>query len=567
MLTSLHIENIAIIKQLDLDFSNGFSVMTGETGAGKSIIIDALSLLCGARSGRDAIRSEERMATVQAVFEHCPKQVLQLIADADCGQIDDDTVMLSRTVYLEGKNSVKCNGRSISVALLRDIAAGLLQIHGQNDNLLFLAQENHLAFLDDYAQLTTQCNAYREKYEQLCAIKTKINAHNRDEKENARRADLLRYQISEIDAVKPKVGEEEELLSEKTKIQNAEKIEQCFEVVRNAWMPTQEEDICTLLGQAETSITQLLEVYPSLSGELQRLGACRIELEDIMQSVLALDEGESEVPSQQRLDEIEARLGEFARLKKKYGADISQVLAFREQCEQQLQSMQLGETDIKQLKQQYKEIGTQALAMAKQLTQARVKYGKILSEEMMRELAYLDMEKVRFSVLVEPDCDEKGHPIFNANGTDRVQFLISTNPGEPLKPIDKVASGGELSRVMLAAKCVLNKEDSRTMIFDEVDTGVSGKTSQKIGLKMKQLSQQGCQVLCVTHAAQIAALADAHYLISKKEEDGRTTTQVQLLDESGRIEELSRILGGIHITNSVRQTAKEMLHTVAPTSK
>ena len=335
MLTSLHIENIAIIKQLDLDFSNGFSVMTGETGAGKSIIIDALSLLCGARSGRDVIRSGERMATVQAVFEHCPKQVLQLISDADCGQIDDDTVMLSRTVYLEGKNSVKCNGRNISVALLRDIAAGLLQIHGQNDNLLFLAQENHLAFLDDYAQLTTQCNAYREKYEQLCAIKTKI--------------------------------------------QNAEKIEQCFEVVRNAWMPTQEEDICTLLGQAETSITQLLEVYPSLSGELQRLGACRIELEDIMQSVLALDEGESEVPSQQRLDEIEARLGEFARLKKKYGADISQVLVFREQCEQQLQSMQLGETDIKQLKQQYKEIGTQALAMAKQLTQARVKYGKILS--------------------------------------------------------------------------------------------------------------------------------------------------------------------------------------------
>lgn len=567
MLTSLHIENIAIIKQLDLDFSNGFSVMTGETGAGKSIIIDALSLLCGARSGRDAIRSGERMATVQAVFEHCPKQVLQLIADADCGQIDDDTVMLSRTVYLEGKNSVKCNGRSISVALLRDIAAGLLQIHGQNDNLLFLAQENHLAFLDDYAQLTTQCNAYREKYEQLCAIKTKINAHNRDEKENARRADLLRYQISEIDAVKPKVGEEEELLSEKTKIQNAEKIEQCFEVVRNAWMPTQEEDICTLLGQAETSITQLLEVYPSLSGELQRLGACRIELEDIMQSVLSLDEGESEVPSQQRLDEIEARLGEFARLKKKYGADISQVLVFREQCEQQLQSMQLGETDIKQLKQQYKEIGTQALAMAKQLTQERVKYGKILSEEMMRELAYLDMEKVRFSVLVEPDCDEKGHPIFNASGTDRVQFLISTNPGEPLKPIDKVASGGELSRVMLAAKCVLNKEDSRTMIFDEVDTGVSGKTSQKIGLKMKQLSQQGCQVLCVTHAAQIAALADAHYLISKKEEDGRTTTQVQLLDESGRIEELSRILGGIHITDIVRQTAREMLHTVASTSK
>lgn len=558
MLTSLHIENIAIIRSLDIDFSGGFSVLTGETGAGKSIIIDAIGLISGARGGRDVIRTGEQSASVSAVFDRIPPALSDQIAELGCGQRGDTSVMLSRVVYADGRSAAKCNGRSVSIAVLRELSRRLIQIHGQHDNLLFLEQENHIAFLDEYAGLADEKSAYREKYDEMCSIKSRIHALHKSEKEKARLVDMLQYQIEDIDAAKLRPGEEERLQQEKLRMKNAEKIALCMEALRDALIDGEGGAVSEQLQRAEDALRDLSKIYAQLSDEAERLQACRIELEDIAQTVLDL-RGEETEDAAVRLDDIEDRLNEIERLKRKYGSDIPEILAFREDCQKQLEEIQSGAQTLAEYKKELKTVGAQALALAKQLSARRTQAGAALCEKIMEELAYLDMEKVRFAVQIEPFCDDKGNPVFNENGIDQVAFYISTNPGEPLKPIGKVASGGELSRLMLAAKCAVQNTEEQTLIFDEVDTGVSGKTSQKIGMKMKQLAHSGGQVLCVTHAAQIAALGDEHFYISKIEEDNRAVTQVQRLDRAGRIEEVARIMGGIHITEAVRATAQEML--------
>lgn len=568
MLDTLHIENIAVVKEADIALRSGFTVLTGETGAGKSIIIDAINLLLGARPQRDLIRSGESTAVASAVFSGIDAQIASQMTEAGIRLDEDGSMLLQRSVSADGKASTRIGGRPVSVSSQKEFIGQLIAIHGQHDNQMFLRPETHIGYLDDYAALGALLQTYSEQYQTYTAIRAKIRSLQKTEQEKARMAELLKYQIADIDSGKLKPKEEEQLLQKRSKIRNAEKIAKQVKTVCHALYRSEKGySAAELIDRAVAALDQMTEILPEAAAFSEKLSGFRYEIEDIAETVQAYAEDDESDPTL-LLDKIEGRLETISKLKKKYGATVEDVLAYREKAVSDLDDITLSDEKIAELRDQLKKAHGVLEASAAALTDARIRAGKQLSDAIMAELAFLDMEKVRFAVSVKPlaaedtaGCDENGMPAaFNTRGADRVEFLISTNPGEPLKPLDKIASGGELSRIMLAAKCVTAAgEKITTMIFDEVDTGVSGKTSQKIGMKLKQLGKTGCQVICVTHSAQIAALADAHLFISKKEVGGRVETSVTPLDRSGRIAELSRIIGGIEITDAIRATAEELL--------
>ncbi len=563
MLDTLHIENIAVVREADLDFAPGFTVLTGETGAGKSIIIDAINLLLGARPQRDLIRAGETTALASAVFSDLPAPLSTEMTDAGVRLDEDGTMLLQRTVSQDGKASTRIGGRPISVTLQKEYIGQMIAIHGQHDNQLFLKPESHIVYLDAYAHLGDALAAYRAEYDAYNEIRSKIGSLQKGEQEKARMAELLRYQIADIDTGRLKPREEEQLLQKRNKIVNTEKIAKQVKTVYHALFRTEKGySAVEQLDRAAAALDQMTEIIPQAGAFAERLREYRYEIEDVAETVQSYADDTEGDPTQ-LLDKLESRLETIAKLKKKYGATVEEVLAYRERAAGELDDITLSDEKIAELQEKLVQKGKTLAAAAKVLTEKRKEAGKILSARIMEELAFLDMEKVRFAVSVKPYCmgtgdDTEAH--FHARGADTVEFLISTNPGEPLKPLDRIASGGELSRIMLAAKCVTaDTEQIRTMIFDEVDTGVSGKTSQKIGMKLKQLGKSGCQVICVTHSAQIAALADTHLFIRKQEIDGRVETDVTALDREGRIGELSRIIGGIEITDVIRRTAEELL--------
>lgn len=552
MLSSLHIENIAVIKCIDIDFSRGFNVLTGETGAGKSIIIDSINLIMGARADNDLIRSGEERAYVCALFTDVDEQTFAHCAD--CGiACDDGELMLSRELTRDGKSTAKINGRTASVAVLREVAAALVTIHGQHDNQSLLRAENHICFLDAFADTAALSDEYTRCYREYVAAKDELEKCITDEKEKARRAELLAYQLEDIEGAKLKEGEEEKLAETKKKIKNLGKINKNTSIIYRALYENDKGiTACSLIDRAYAAIEALGDTMEDGEKLLSSLDDCRDTLADIAARADALTlelNGDPDVI----LTKIESRLAQIDKIKRKYGADITEVFAYRDSLREQLERIENAAEYEEKLRAALDDAHSEAVRAGKALSKKRREYAAVLEKKICEQLAYLDMNSVKFRVAFDA-LDEP-----SVTGLDGVEFLISANAGEDAHSLAKVASGGELARVMLAMKCVLAEADGiDLMIFDEVDTGISGKTSVKIGKKLRELSESA-QVMCVTHSAQIASLAASHMKISKHEHEGRVYCQVQPLSYEGRVEEISRIIGGETITSTIIASAEELL--------
>lgn len=558
MLSSLHIENIAVIKELDVEFGPDFNVLTGETGAGKSILIDSINFLLGKKGTRELIRSGEEKAVVSAVFTGISDVTRAVLASLDF-DADADEVFISRTLTFDGRTTAKIDSKSVSGSMLRDVGKTLIDIHGQNDNQALMQKANHIGILDSYAGTGQLICDYLEVYEKMTGCAAKIKSLSTDESEKARTVEMLRYQINDIESVKPKENEEEKLASERDRLANIEKISKNVRYVYRALKGSEKgASAITLLENSATALEQIGGIIPEAGEYAKKLTEFRYEIEDIAESAYDIVSDIDSDPTA-RLDKIESRLDAIGKLKRKYGATVADVLDFERTAKARLESMESSDEQIAKLESEYKGLKAEAAKRAAAISEKRRAAAAELVEKITGTLEFLDMPKVKFSVSVEKKTDENGEYIFDKKGYDSVEFLISTNPGEPLLPLAKIASGGELARIMLAVKSVISAGDGvNTVIFDEIDSGISGKTSRKVGIKLKEISC-GSQVICVTHSAQIASAATSHFLISKNEGSGRAVTSVKLLSASERVGEISRIIGGIEITDSQRRAAAEMI--------
>ena len=551
MISSLHIENIAVVKSLDVEFGGGMTVLSGETGAGKSIIIDSLGLLLGAKADKELIRNGESSANVSALFTEIGESVRALLSELGF-ESEDDTVMLSRSLTRSSSNA-RINGRPVTVAMLREVGSALFNIHGQNDNQQLLDPKNHVRLLDSFADNAQLFEAYSEKYRAVLSKRCDLDSFKKDMMEQNRLCEMLRFHVKDIDAAKLRRGEEEELVELVKKLQSIEKISKSLSLVSRAIKGGEKNMGATYLcDRAAGALESISDVVPEAERLAARLNEVRFELEDIAECAYELgDVGEGDPTA--RLDKAEARLDVISKLKRKYGSTAEEIIAYRNDCAKRLDDIENADERAEDLENELKALEAEAHAIADQLSARRRKSGELLSSSVLQTLAFLDMPRVKFEVSVKR-ADDLG-----AFGTDKVEFLISTNPGEPLYALEKIASGGELARIMLSLKNVLNRCDGvKTVIFDEIDTGISGKTSRKVGIKLKEIARD-TQVFCVTHSAQIASLAHDHLLIYKSEDGGRVSTSLKLLSGEERCEEISRILGGIEITDAVRRAAEEML--------
>ncbi len=550
MLSSVHIENIALITSLDIEFSRGFSVFTGETGAGKSIIIDSIGFALGNRADRDIIRSGESCATVEAMFCDLSAETVSKCSEFGIEPDEEGCIFIRRVINTDGKGSVRINGRQVPISLLREISGYLVNIHGQHHNGELLNPDKHLGILDAYGENDDELSDYLAVYKEYVELKKKLSGLEIDEKEKKRRIDILKYQVSEIKKAKLKPGEEDELLLERNKIRNLEKISKN---VTSAYGLLYDDtgSVTERIGKAINAIRAVEGIIPNSSEYLEQLEDFKYRIIDIAELLYENIDGLDDDPDS-ALDRIETRLDAISKLKMKYGSDIAEILDYLAKCESELSEIELSDVISEEVKAKLRELTPLLEVKAKALTDKRCECGKRLSEAVMSELKFLDMNGVRFSVKIE-----SGE--FSSCGADKVEFLVSTNAGEPFKSLSKTASGGELARLMLAIKCVIAEKDSvETMIFDEVDTGVSGKTSRKLGLKLLQISENR-EVLCVTHSAQIASLGDSHFYVSKAEKDGRTTTSIAPLSGDKRTDEVARIISGIGVTDSAREAARELI--------
>lgn len=551
MILSLHIENVAVVKTLDVDMREGFVVLTGETGAGKSIIIDCLNLLLGGRADKELIRNGEKRAEVSAVFSlnksaHGVLESLGISAE-------EGTVMLQRTLNAESASQVRVNGRLVTMSVLREIAASLFNIHGQNDNQKLLDKRNHLRLLDSFARCEAEVADYNSDYKEILKLREEIAAFDRDVMENNRLREMLKYQIEDINALKLKEGEEEILAARSKKLQSVEKIEKCLSLVDRALSGGERgSGAIYLIDKASAALMQLGDALEESVGLAERLADIKYELEDIAESASSLEGGIEGDPGAE-IDRIESRLDAISKLKRKYGQSIAEILAFRDEAVKKLDMIENSDDRKAELTEKLKRLSGVATKKAESIREKRKRAAIALRKSVTDNLVFLDMPKVRFDVSLTSAAD------FNASGLDECEFSVATNPGEPLMSMIKIASGGELARIMLSLKSVLNECDGiGTAIFDEIDTGISGKTSRKVGIKLREISKE-TQVICVTHSAQIASLATTHLYISKNEKDGRVETALCELDDSGRVDEIARILGGIEVSEIQRNAAREMI--------
>ncbi len=558
MLSSIHIENVAVIKRLDLDLENGFNVLTGETGAGKSILIDSINFLLGKKATREIVRSGEEKATVSALFTGISDEARRALVELGFDE-DTDEVLISRTLTSDGRSSAKLDTKSVTGGMLRDIGRTLIDIHGQNDNQALMQKANHIAILDTYADSAPLIADYLETYEKMSAVGAKMKALTIDESEKERTTEILKYQINDIESVKPKAGEEEKLEAERDKLANIEKITKNVRFAYRALKGSEKgASALLLLENSAAALSQIGAIIPEAEEYARKLTEFRYEIEDIADGVEDLVSDFDGDPTL-RLDKIEARLDALTKLKRKYGPELSDVIEFERAAREKLDTIESSGDELAKLEGEYAELRCEAVKKAKAISKKRREAADKLENEICETLEFLDMPKVRFSVSVEEKKDSTGETVLDKLGYDSVEFLISTNPGEPLLPMIKIASGGELSRIMLAIKSVISDKDGvNTIIFDEVDTGISGKTSRKVGIKLKQIASSA-QVVCVTHSAQIASAATTHFFISKREEDGRAETKVALLEGEARVDEISRIIAGIDITDAARAAAREMI--------
>lgn len=558
MLLSLHIENIAVIKCVDIDFSSGLTVLTGETGAGKSIIIDSINFLIGNRTSREIIRAGESRALVSALFADLSESSAAALAEMGIHPDEEGAILLQRSMTEDGRTQSKINGRTITASLQRDLARFLINIHGQHDNQQLLQKSNHTALLDSYAKCQDLRAEYETVYEKMLELNDKIAKLSQDDAESARLSEILKFQIADISAANLKVGEEEKLEADKAKIKNAELIARQAGFAYKALKGSEKGSVVALLDRCSRAMNMISDVIPEAADVASKLVDYQYEIDDIAETVFSYL-GDSEEDVVTRLNKIEERLDIIYRLKRKYGNTISEILAYKEDAEKRLKNLENSEALIEQLKHELDNVKGQASEIASRLTARRKGAAKTLAEEICEVLRFLDMPKVVFEVSIKPYKNADGSDKFTKTGVDDIEFLISANPGLPPDSLAKIASGGELSRIILAIKSVLAEGDGvGTIIFDEIDSGVSGSTAQKIGIKLRDIAG-GAQVICVTHSAQIASLAHQHIVIEKTEKNGRSETSVSLLDMEGRISEIARILGGINITDAQRLAAVEMI--------
>ena len=550
MLSVLKIRNIAIIENAEIEYSKGFNVLTGETGAGKSIILDSINAVLGFRTSRELIRTGETEAEVTALFSFVGEKTNVKLKELGLPQNDDNTLLITRTIT-QDKNICRVNNSLTSVSALREIGNTLISIHGQQDNRELLDSETHIGYLDAVAENAGLLEEYKATYSELCEINSQIKSLMSDEAEKARMIDILSFQIDELTKAEITVGEWEELKSKRTEIQNIEKISEGFKMAESALSGgdgfTGAVELVSGAGKALSQVSSFSKTAEELSTKLNDI---YYELSDIADN-LRFNDGMGEY-TRNDLELIEERLDLLYRLSKKYGATEEEMLEFLSNAEEKLNSLTSSEENLEALKEKREVVLLTAQKQAEKLSLCRKETAKKFEENVMEELRFLDMPSVEFNVqFSEVELCE--------NGIDSIEFLISANIGEPPKPIAKIASGGELSRIMLALKNVLSDKDQiGTMIFDEVDTGVSGRAATKVAQKLKEVST-GRQVICVTHLAQLAVLADSHYLIEKSAKDGKTYTNVTPLDFDGRKYEIARITGGGEITETQLKNAEEML--------
>ena len=549
MLEVLHIENIAVVKKIDIEFSAGLTVLTGETGAGKSIIVDSLNLISGARAEKELIRNGETRAEVSALFSHIDDNIIQKIRDLGF-ECDDRSVLISRA-FTATSSTARVNGAPITLAMLKKLSSLLFGIHGQNDNALLSEPKNHLDILDTYAGNKDILDLYSQKYQRVFELRKKMQTLSEDLREQTRLSEVLRFQIKDIEAVKLKSGEEEELQALVSRLRGIEKINKSCSLVSRALEGGKGMGAIYLVDRAAAAIDSISDTISEAEALSARLNEVKYELEDIASSVSALCEIDGE-PSVM-LDRAETRLDAIVKLKRKYGSTVEEIIAFRDDAKAKLDFIENADDILTDIENELKEAEADARKIAVKLTESRRAASLGLNRKVCESLSFLDMPKVKFQVAIDALDD------FSRTGRDNVEFLISANAGEPLLPMAKIASGGELARIMLSLKNEINICDGiDTVVFDEIDTGISGKTSRKVGMKLKEIGRSA-QVICVTHSAQIASLAHNHLFVSKTEIDGRTESAVTVLNDEQRISEIARILGGIEITKVQREAAMELL--------
>lgn len=553
MLSQLYIENIAVIRQATIDFQQGFHVFTGETGAGKTILISAINAVLGGRTFKEIIRTGETRATVSALFTEISEELCKKIEVLGY-PLEDNQLLVQREIDLSGKGQCRLDGRPATAAMLREVCSLLIDIHGQHDNQELLSAEKHLGFLDSYGAYPQEMAAYTAAYEKMCECATRLDKLQMDESYKLQRMDILQFQIKEIGDAKLSDGEEERLVEQQKRIRNAERITESLGAVYTLLNGDGEEmrGVLEALEEVSTELDTAAKYLTEFGGYSEKLSDAYYMLEELGSRTRDTLEDADFDPRQ--LDAIESRLDTIYKLKKKYGNSIAEILEYFERISEEYQSLELSDELTAHLQRELDEANLVLHTVAEALTACRLATAAEFSERVEQELAYLDMAGVRFSIT-------RREKPYGPTGADEMEFMICTNTGEEAKPLAKIASGGELARIMLAIKNVLAEKDGiGTIIFDEVDTGVSGRAAQKIGKKLAEVARHR-QVICVTHLAPVAACAAHHYRIYKTVEDGRTFTRVEELTRPQRVQELARIMVGENITDSALKSAEEMLES------
>lgn len=551
MLKSLNIENIAVIEKADIEFSRGLNVLTGETGAGKSILVDSISAVLGERTSKELVRNGAENAFVSAYFEDINEAVKQKLSELDIPNEEDNSLIISRRISAMGKTSCRINGRNVTVSMLRELGMLLVNIHGQHDSQALLNPDYHYLFLDMTGDNGEIYDNYKACFKELVKVRKRLKSLTANADKKDRELEILEFQIKEIEEADINVGEIETLQQRKQVIINSGALVTALNAVAS-YLSGDDENagISTLLMNAQSEIKSVADFdddFKKINALLFNITDKAEELKDIIDTKLpAIDY------SQNELEMLEGRLSLLYNLTSKYGKDEKEVLQYLEEAKERKRLFDNSEEELEKLNREYDALFTKTIEAADILTNYRKSLAKKLEADVKEQLVFLDMPKIEFKVDFEKSK-------LSSNGFDKIEFLISTNPGEPPKPLAKIASGGELSRIMLAIKNIIARKDSTgTLIFDEIDTGVSGRASRKIGLKLKEVSKN-TQVICVTHSAQIASVADTHLLISKKFENEKTYTEVSPLDFEQRKRELARIMGGLEITDNLLQSAEELL--------
>ena len=549
MLTELHIENIAVIEKADIEFRKGLTVLTGETGAGKSIVVDSLGAVLGARTSRELVRSGAERGTVTAVFD-CP-EAESWLKENDIEP--DDEIIIQRRISVDGKSSCRVCGVPVSVAQLREFGSVLLDIHGQNDGRQLMDEARHREYLDSFSRNPAELEAFKADYAEYKACIKEIERLSMDEIEKARMADSLKYQLEELENANLKAGEEDELSARRDLLRNSEKLTEALDTAYSVLYASEESSV-SLAYEASSLMNKAASITDDLRETAELIDSASSMLYDASERIR--DFRQSLEFSPEEYDSIETRLAQLRKLRRKYNMDEAQMLEHLESCRKKLMELEYSDDMLIKLNKQREKLIEKCRKSAETLTKSRTFGAKELEKRITEELRDLSMPSVRFKVSIEKLNNEVG---FDAYGADEIRFLISANAGMELGGISKIASGGELSRIMLAMKTVFSKDDSvETLIFDEIDTGVSGIAAQRVGEKLSDLSRYK-QVLCITHLPQIAAIADNHNVVKKSERSGKTYTEVSELDRQGRCRELARLHGGDNITELTLASAEEQI--------